>query len=228
MGMAGRIGDRFEAANRDFNASQLEVTDVTTGFGSVSKVLRMVLQSAMLAIGAYLVIQQQATAGVMIASSVLVGRALAPIDLAISQWKGFVNARQSWARLSAMLVDLPLDPLPMSLPAPSSKISVEGVTISAPDGRRTIVHDVSFTLEAGQTLGIIGPSGSGKSTLARALVGAWLTSAGRIRIDRADLHQWSSDQLGRHLGYLPQDVSLFSGTVADNISRFELSPTPRP
>ena len=227
MGMSRRMGDRFEAANAEHNATQLAISDVTTGLGSLSKVLRMALQSAMLGIGAYLVIQQQATAGVIIAGTILVSRALAPVDLAIANWKGFVNARQAWARLSAKLAELPADPMPMPLPDPKILLSVEGVSIAAPGRAGAIVQNVSFSLEAGQSLGIIGPSGSGKSTLVRALVGVWRPTGGRIRLDNAELNQWVPEVLGRHVGYLPQDVALYSGTVAENISRFEVDPDPQ-
>ena len=227
MGMSRRMGDRFDAANAEHNATQLAISDVTTGLGSLSKVLRMALQSAMLGIGAYLVIQQQATAGVIIAGTILVSRALAPVDLAIANWKGFVNARQAWARLSAKLAELPADPIPMPLPDPKSSLSVEGASIAAPGQALPLIQNVSFTLQAGQALGIVGPSGSGKSTLVRALVGAWRLAGGRIRLDNADLDQWVPEVLGRHVGYLPQDVALNSGTVAENISRFEVDPEPK-
>jgi ATP-binding cassette, subfamily C, bacterial PrsD len=227
MGMYGRLGDRFDAISRQHNDASLSISDVTNSMGSVSRVLRMVLQSAMLAIGAYLVIQQEASAGVIIAGSILVGRALAPVDLAISQWKGFMAARQSWGRLAARLAELPADKVPMSLPDPKARLALEGVNIAPPGKARTLVHDLTFAMHAGQALGIIGPSGSGKSSLARVIVGAWRPTTGRIRLDNADLDQWSSEALGRHIGYLPQDVALYSGTVADNIARFEPNPDPQ-
>ena len=226
MGMSRRMGDRFEAASAEHNATQLAISDVTTGLGSLSRVLRIALQSAMLGVGAYLVIQQQATAGVIIAGTILVSRALAPVDLAIANWKGFVNARQAWARLSAKLAELPAHPIPMPLPDPKTSLSVEGVSIAAPGRALPLIENVSFSLGAGQALGIIGPSGSGKSTLVRALVGAWRPAGGRIRLDNADLEHWAPEVLGRHVGYLPQDVALCSGTVTENISRFEVDPDP--
>jgi ATP-binding cassette subfamily C protein len=181
----------------------------------------MMLQSAVLGVGAYLVIHQEATAGIIIAGSILSARALAPVDLAIAHWKSFVAARQSWERLNKLLDQLPVRPEPTLLQDPSSRLSVEGVGIAAPGDQRVIVQDVTFALNAGQALGVIGPSGSGKSSLVRTLVGVWLPFRGKVRLDGAALDQWSSDLLGRHIGYLPQDVELFSGTVAQNICRFD-------
>ncbi|CDX11072.1 Type I secretion system ATP-binding protein PrsD [Mesorhizobium sp. ORS 3324] len=221
MGMAGGLGARWEGANLDYIADQRKVSDVAGGFGAVSKVLRMLLQSSMLGVGAWLVIEQQATAGIIIAASILSGRALAPVDLAIANWKGFASARQGWQRLSRVLAALPAEAEPMLLPAPSANVIMHGVGIAAPGTQRLLVHDASFAMEAGHGLGIIGPSGSGKSTLVRALVGAWQPVSGRVRLDGADLDQWSSRERGRHIGYLPQDVELFAGTVAENIARFE-------
>ncbi|WP_430679103.1 type I secretion system permease/ATPase [Mesorhizobium album] len=221
MGMAGGLAARWEGANLDYIADQRNVSDVAGSFGAVSKVLRMLLQSSMLGVGAWLVIEQQATAGIIIAASILSGRALAPVDLAIANWKGFASARQGWQRLSRVLAAMPAEAEPMLLPAPSANVVMQSVGIAAPGVQRLLVHDASFAMEAGHGLGIIGPSGSGKSTLVRALVGAWQPVSGRVRLDGADLDQWSSRERGRHIGYLPQDVELFAGTVAENISRFE-------
>ncbi len=179
------------------------------------------MQSAVLAVGAYLVIHQEATAGIIIAGSILSARALAPVDLAIAHWKGFVAARQSWHRLNRLLESLPARAVPTLLQNPSSRLSVEAVSIVPPGDQRVIVQDVTFALSAGNGLGIIGPSGSGKSSLVRALVGVWLPARGKVRLDGAALDQWSSDVLGRHVGYLPQDVELFAGSVAQNICRFD-------
>jgi PrtD family type I secretion system ABC transporter len=184
-------------------------------------VMRMTLQSAVLAVGAYLVIHQEATAGIIIAGSILSARALAPVDLAIAHWKGFVAARQSWHRLNRLLESLPARTAQTMLQNPSSRLSVESVSIVPPGDQKVIVQDVTFALEAGNGLGIIGPSGSGKSSLVRALVGVWQPLRGKVRLDGAALDQWSSDVLGRHVGYLPQDVELFAGSVAQNISRFD-------
>ena len=184
------------------------------------------LQSAVLAVGAYLVIHQEATAGIIIAGSILSARALAPVDLAIAHWKGFVAARQSWQRLNVLLSAMPARTAPMALQAPAQRLTVESVSTSPPGVQKIVVHDVSFKLEAGQGLGIIGPSGSGKSSLARLLVGVWQPVRGKVRLDGAALDQWLPDALGRHIGYLPQDVELLAGTVAQNIARFETDADP--
>lgn len=221
MGMAGGLASRWRDANLEFIADQRKVSDVAGSFGAVSKVLRMLLQSSMLGIGAWLVIEQEATAGVIIAASILSGRALAPVDLAIANWKGFASARQGWQRLTKILAAMPAEAEPMLLPAPAASVVMQNAHIAAPGVQRLLVQDASFAMEAGHGLGIIGPSGSGKSTLVRALVGAWNPVSGRVKLDGADLDQWASQERGRHIGYLPQDVELFAGTVAENISRFE-------
>jgi ATP-binding cassette subfamily C protein len=185
----------------------------------------MALQSGVLGIGAWLVINQQATGGIIIASSILTSRALAPIELAISQWRGFVAARQSWRRLNELLARMPADQARMTLPKPVHSLAVEAVSIVPPGTNRVVVHDMAFQLKAGQGLGIIGASASGKSSLARAIVGVWTAARGKIRIDGAALEQWSSEALGPHIGYLPQDMELFAGTVAENIARFEPQPS---
>ena len=221
MGMSRHLGERWKEINATYIDKQRAVNDITAGFGAVSKILRLMLQSAMLGIGAWLVLQGQATAGIIIAGSILAGRALAPVDLAIAHWKGFASARQSWRRLSKLLDLVPPQGNPMTLPMPTSRLAVEGVSIMAPGRRKILVQDVSFALKAGTGVMIIGPSAAGKSALARTLVGAWQPAAGRVRLDGADLKQWAADELGRHIGYLPQDVELFAGTVAENIARFE-------
>src|SRR3982075_4365862 len=221
MGMSGRLIKRWSEANEKYLAGNQRASDVARGLGAVAKVLRMMLQSAVLAVGAYLVIHQEATAGIIIAGSILSARALAPVDLAIAHWKGFVAARQSWHRLNRLLEQLPARAVPTLLQDPSKLLSVEGVAIVPPGDQKVIVQDVTFALEAGSGLGVIGPSGSGKSSLVRALVGVWQPLRGKVRLDGAALDQWSSDVLGRHIGYLPQDVELFAGTVAQNICRFD-------
>ena len=224
MGMFGRMAERWGKANRDYMSSQQRTSDVGGGLSAISKVLRMMLQSGVLAVGAYLVINQQATAGIIIAGSILSARALAPVDLAIAHWKGFVAARQSWQRLSKLLEAMPAQAPPMALHPPSHRLTVESVSAAPPGVNKVMLHDVAFKLEAGQGLGIIGPSGSGKSSLVRLLVGVWQPLRGKVRLDGAALDQWSADVLGRHIGYLPQDVELLTGTVAQNIARFESEP----
>jgi PrtD family type I secretion system ABC transporter len=221
MGMSGRLTRRWSQANQNYIAGNQRSSDVSGGLGAIAKVMRMTLQSAVLAVGAYLVIHQEATAGIIIAGSILSARALAPVDLAIAHWKGFVAARQSWHRLNGLLHQVPAQPAQTLLQAPSSKLSVEGVSIVAPGDQKVIVQDVTFALAAGNGLGVIGPSGSGKSSLVRVLVGVWQPVRGKVRLDGAALDQWSSDVLGRHVGYLPQDVELFAGSIAQNICRFD-------
>lgn len=226
LGMRGRLGLHWALVNRDYALAQQRASDAVGGFGALSKVFRTALQSGVLALGAWLVIHNEATGGIIIASSILVSRALAPAELAIAHWKSFAAARQSWRRLSDLFARLPEAPRPHPLPAPVRAVTVEAVTLAPPGARRTVVHDASFALSAGQGLGVIGPSASGKSTLARALVGIWTPLRGQVRLDGAALDQWSSEALGPHLGFLPQEVELFPGTVAQNIARFESGADP--
>ncbi len=221
MGMAEHMGSLWATCNRRYLAAQQKVADVAASLGGLSKAMRLALQSGVLAIGAWLVINQQATAGIIIASSILTARALAPIEIAISQWRGFIAARRSWQRLHELMVRWPEERARLPLPAPNRSLSIQSVSIAPPGVARTVVQPVTFELSAGQGLAVIGPSASGKSSLARAVVGAWRTSSGRIRLDGATLEQWSPEELGRHIGYLPQDVELFAGTVAQNIARFD-------
>jgi ATP-binding cassette, subfamily C, bacterial PrsD len=227
LGMAGRIGTRWGEANAQYLAHQQRTSDVAGGFGAMSKVLRMLLQSAVLAVGAYLVIEGEATGGIMIAASILTSRALAPVELAIANWKGFVTARQGWRRLQEQLDRTAPAPAPLALPAPRALLALDAAGTGAPGSQRFAVQDVSFELKAGAGLGIIGPSASGKSSLARMLVGVWPTWRGKVRLDAAALEQWPAEERGRHIGYLPQDVELFAGTVAQNIARFEAQPDPQ-
>jgi PrtD family type I secretion system ABC transporter len=226
MGMTRRLAAHWGTNNDKYLNAQEQASDVAANLGATSRVLRMILQSAVLAVGAYLVIHQEATGGVIIASSILTSRALAPVELAIAHWRGFVAARQSWRRLTDLINRLTLDDVPMALPTPRKSLAVEAVNVAPPGVQRLVVRDLGFNLEAGQALGIIGPSASGKSSLARALVGVWQPARGKVRLDGAALEQWPPEDLGRHIGYLPQDVELFDGTVADNIARFDPEPDP--
>lgn len=221
MGFASRICSLWLKSNDAASMAQRRASDIGGGLAAVARALRMVLQSAVLAVGAYLVILQLASPGIIIAGSILAARALAPVDIAIANWRAFVSARQSWNRLGNLLALLPDQPAPLALQPPTVRFQVENVTIAPPGQQTLVVRDVSFVLNRGQGLGIIGPSGSGKSSLARALVGAWLPVGGRIRLDGAALDQWAPEALGRHVGYLPQDVELFAGSVAQNIARFD-------
>ena len=224
MGMAQKLGSRWSKANSEHLKSQRLASDVSGGLGSLSKALRMLLQSLVLGLGAWLVINQEASGGVIIASSILVSRALAPVELAIANWKGFVSARQGWRRLTNMMAMLPVEEVPLELPTPQGTLVVEGIAAVPPSERRVVLSDISFDLKAGAGLGVIGPSASGKSSLARVLVGVWPAARGKVRLDGAALEQWSPELLGTHIGYLPQDVELFDGTVAENIGRFDHQP----
>jgi PrtD family type I secretion system ABC transporter len=221
MGFGSRIAERWSGINAGYLDTNATASDLAGTLATIAKILRMMLQSGILAIGAYLVIHQEATGGIMIASSIMMSRALAPIELAIAHWKGFVTARQAWARLTQLLVLLPETATSVSLPAPRSALSVESISVTPPGERRMVVQDATFALEKGVGLGIVGPSASGKSSLVRAIAGIWLPVRGTVRLDGATLDQWSPEELGKHVGYLPQDVQLFDGTIAENIARFE-------
>jgi ATP-binding cassette, subfamily C, bacterial PrsD len=226
MGMTGRLSALWEAVNQKHLDAHERANDVAGGLGGLSKAARMALQSAVLGLGAYLVINGEATAGVITAGAILGVRTLAPIEQVISHWKGFVSARQSWTRLRGLFSAFPEPADLLPLRTPSSTLTVEGVTLVPPGDQRFVVRGVSFVLTSGSALGIIGPSGSGKSSLARALVGVWKPVRGSVRLDGAALDQWSPEALGRHIGYLPQDVELFEGTIGQNIARFEPNPDP--
>jgi ATP-binding cassette, subfamily C, bacterial len=219
-GMQERIVQRFGAASAEHIAAQQHAADIAGGLGAMSKVVRFILQSAMLGVGAWLVINDQASPGVMIASSIMSSRALAPIELAIGNWRPFLSARQAWQRLRNALGagDAPANTV---VPERASRtLTLEQVAVAAPGGV-VVVQGVTFALEAGQGVGIIGPSASGKSTIARALVGVWPTARGDLRLDGATLDQWNAEARGAMIGYLPQDIELFDGTVAENIARFD-------
>src|SRR3984893_13997659 len=226
MGMRRQAALRWREANQKYLAAHEAASDVASGLGGMSKAFRAILQSLVLAVGAYLVINQESTAGIIIAGSILTARALAPVELAIANWKGFVSARQSGQRLDQLLKLLPKEEEPLALPPPTEVLEVDQIHVTAPGSEKLILKDVSFTLRKGEGLGIIGPSGSGKSSLARALVGVWPQLRRRIKLDNASLEQWSSEALGRHIGYLPQDVELFNGSIAVNIARFDPTATP--
>jgi ATP-binding cassette, subfamily C, type I secretion system permease/ATPase len=227
MGMSHRLRARWEANNAEYLDTQQRAADRTSGLGAVARTVRLLIQSLVLGLGAYLVIHGEVSAGVIIASSILVSRALAPVEQAVAQWKNFVAARLGWRRLNDMMAGMPDAEMSLELPKPESSLSVEHVTAVPPGSTRAVVHDIAFSLSAGDGLGIIGPSGSGKSSLARLIVGAWRPARGKVRIDGAALDQWSPERLGVHVGYLPQDIELFDGTVTDNIARFEPEPSSR-
>lgn len=227
MGLSRRAVARFSKANEDHLDLQTRTNDISGTFGALSRVLRMILQSAVLGLGAYLTIVGELSAGAIIAASVASARALAPIDMAIGNWKGVVAARSSFNRLKETVVAIAGARPPMPLPAPTGSLRVEGITVAAPGTGRVLLSDVSFELKAGQVLGIIGPSGGGKTTLVRALTAIWPTLRGAVRLDEAELAQWDVEALGRHVGYLPQDVSLLEGDIQENISRLSEDAEPR-
>ena len=224
MGFSRRAIERFEKANAEHLSLQTKSSDITGSFGGFSKVLRMILQSAVLGLGAYLVILGDLTAGAIIAASVAASRALAPIDLAISQWKGLVAARRSYGRLRETLSALDDEEFCVQLPRPERSLKVESITVAAPGSGVVVLGEVNLELQAGQALGLIGPSGGGKSTLVRAITGVWPLVRGHVRLDDAELVQWRSDDIGQYVGYVPQDVSLLDATIAENICRLDPNP----
>jgi PrtD family type I secretion system ABC transporter len=222
MGMGNVLAKRWAAINARYITALARAGDVVSSYASVSKVLRLLLQSAILGLGAYLVIYQELTPGSMIAASIMMGRALAPIETAIANWRGFIAARQSTKRLSQTLARLQPRRSPTALPKPVSGLEVEKLTVAAPGSETPIVKDVHFRLSAGDVLGIIGPNGAGKTSLIRTLVGIWRPSRGEVRIDGAPFEQWDPEFIGRHIGFVSQGAELFDGTVAENISRMQI------
>jgi PrtD family type I secretion system ABC transporter len=221
MGFTGRAVQRFTKANAEHLSLQTKTNDISGTFGAFSRVLRMLLQSALLGLGAYLTIIGELSAGAIIACSVAATRALAPVDLAIGNWKNVVAARSAWRRLKETVVALENAVQPMEMPDPAGSLKVEKITVAAPGSGRVLISEIEFELMAGQALGIIGPSGGGKTTLVRALTGIWPTLRGSVRLDDVELAHWREDALGRNLGYLPQDVALMDATIAENIARFD-------
>ncbi len=224
MGMAGSLAQRWAGVNNRYIAAVGRLSDVASSYGSVSKVLRLLLQSMILGLGAYLVIKQELTAGAMIAASIMMGRALAPIETAIANWRAFVAARQSITRLSETLARAAPKRAATALPRPARSLEVEQVTVVAPGGATPIVAGVRFGLKSGEALGIIGPSGAGKTSLVRTLVGIWPPAKGSVRLDGAALDQWEPEFLGRHVGFVSQTVELFDGTISENIARMSIAP----
>jgi ATP-binding cassette subfamily C protein PrsD len=219
LGMLGHLAARYDRVHTTHVNDGLRASESASVIGAFAKVFRMVLQSGILGMGALLVIEGQMSAGSMIAASIMMSRALAPIEIAVANWKGFIGARQSYRRLQHILSLIPAQGKRLPLPAPRREVLVEDLYVSAPGASAPIVQAASLQLQAGQGLGLIGPSASGKSSLARALVGVWPSLRGEVRLDGAALDQWEPDALGQHVGYLPQDVELFGGTVAENIAR---------
>lgn len=227
LGMLGRLRDRWARTQDEALASHMLASDRSGLLTTLSRTLRLVFQSAVLGLGAYLALKREVSPGVMIAASIIMARALAPIETAVSQWPQFQAFRHSWQRLKRFLAEVPKSKPRMELPQPSGRLAVENLSAYLPGAEKPLIGNVSFALEQGGGLGIIGPTGAGKSTLARALVGAWPLTRGTVRLDGATPDQWDPDVLGRSIGYLSQESELFDGTIAENISRFETSPDPK-
>lgn len=220
MGMLENLMARWRQRHRTVLQLQSLASDRAGLISSCSKTFRILVQSLILGLGAYLAIKQEINHGVMMAGSILLGRALAPIDQMIGSWRGFVGARSQYQRLTEVLKKQLAEPERMSLPAPEGHVQVENLIVGAPGSKTPIIKSVSFSVPAGSIVGIIGPSASGKSTLARALLGVWGSQHGVVRLDGADVNNWSKQELGPHVGYLPQDIELFEGTINENIARF--------
>ncbi len=220
MGMLPNIQSRWYKLHSRFLNLQAEASEKAGIVTALSKSFTVALQSLMLGLGALLVLDNSITPGMMIAGSILLGRAIAPVQLLISVWKQIGSTRSAYERLTKLLEQNPAREAGMALPKPKGVIAVENVTAIPPGGKVPVIKGLSFSLAAGEVLGIIGPSGSGKSTLARLLVGVWPAAAGKVRLDGADVYLWNKDELGPHIGYLPQDIELFAGTVSENIARF--------
>ena len=226
MGMVTAFRDLWLNKHYAGLSSNTKAADVSGSFAVITKVLRLFLQSAMLAAGAYYVLQGEMTPGAMIATSIIMSRGLAPIEQTVGQWRNFISARQSLAKLKKEFKDPEQDSERLQLPTPRGYLSVENVFAAPIGNREPVLKGLNFNLEPGDALGVLGPSGSGKSTLAKVLVGVCPTMRGCVRLDAAALEQWPTEQLGQHVGYLPQNAELFNGTVAENISRFNPNATP--
>jgi len=224
LGMQGAVFERWQIARQKALVSNVHASDSSGGLSVLTKTFRMFLQSAMLGLGAYLVLQNQLTAGAMIAGSILLGRALAPIEQSIGQWAQVQTAIKGWDNLATLLSRIPIEPPRTALPRPKALLSGEQITVVPPGQQQAALRMISFKLLPGQALGVIGASGAGKSTLARAITGVWQAAGGTIRLDGAALDHYESDVLGQHIGYLPQRVQLFDGTIAENIARMALRP----
>jgi PrtD family type I secretion system ABC transporter len=226
LGMVDRFGTLWAKVNERYLRENIRATDVYANLGSGAKVLRYVLQSGMLGIGAYLVVSDKASGGIMIASSIMMGRALAPVEVALGSWKQLVAARQGITRLRDICKSTAKPPVPpVKLPRPCRELSVQELSVAAPGTDKPIVQNITFALKPGMGLALLGASASGKTSLSKALVGIWPAQHGVVRLDGAALDQWRNEDLGRHIGYLPQDVALFDGTVAENICRFDVGAT---
>ena len=224
LGMTNAAFDRWQVARGQALVQGIAASDLGGVFGTISKTFRQFLQSAMLGLGAYLVLQNELGSGAMITGSILLGRALQPIEMVVGQWALVTRAQEGRARLSELLTRVQPEPPHTELPRPRAILEAQNLTVVPPGETQAVLRMVSFRLEQGQALGIIGPSGAGKSTLARALIGAWKPAGGKVRLDGAALDQYDPDRLGSYIGYLPQRITLFDGTIAENIARLQKNP----
>ncbi len=225
LGMLGTIRNRWNGTHNEQLSIQVKAGNRAGTSLALSRFVRMSLQVLILAVGGYLAIIDEITPGTMIAGSIIMGRALAPVEMAVGQWRTFVSMRDAFSRLSQLLERAPKTVEPMDLPSPLGEVKLESLIVVPPGGKAPVLKNITLNADPGDIIGLIGPSGSGKSTLARALVGVWPVSAGVVRIDGAELLQWDPEKLGPHIGFMPQDVELFDGTIAENIARFtEVNP----
>jgi len=220
MGMLSNLRSRWRFHADNVINMQSSASDKAGLLTAISKSSRTTLQSLALGMGAYLAINQEISPGMMIAGSILLGRALAPVDLLVGSWKSFINARGQFERIDDILTRISQEKEKMELPVPTGALMAEGVNAAPPGSRTPVLRGINFSIAAGTALGIIGPSAAGKSTLARVLLGIWPVMSGAVRLDGADIFQWDREQLGPHVGYLPQDIELFDGTISENIARF--------
>ncbi|WP_313323901.1 type I secretion system permease/ATPase [Pseudomonas sp.] len=220
MGMLPNLLKRWKIRGYKVLSLQARASEKGGAISNASRTWRMLLQSFMLGLGAYLVINNEITPGLMTAASILVGRALAPIDQMIGNWRGFVAARGQYARLNDVLQQIPADPERMPLPVPKGDLSVEQIIVTPPGAHSPVIKGISFRAPPGASVGVLGASAAGKSTLARALLGIWPAQSGKVRLDGADMFHLDRAAVGPHLGYLPQDIELFEGSIAENIARF--------
>ncbi|MEO6353755.1 MAG: type I secretion system permease/ATPase [Burkholderiaceae bacterium] len=220
MGMLPNLQARWFKLHSKFLRLQAEASEKAGIVGAFTKFTRISLQSLVLGLGALLVIEGKISPGMMIAGSILMGRALSPVEQLIGVWKQFASTRSAYERLTKLLAENPAREAGMALPRPLGALSIEGVTAAPPGSKVAVLNGLTFAIAPGDVLGVIGPSGSGKSTLARLMVGVWPAAVGKVRLDGADIYRWNKDQLGPNIGYLPQDIELFAGTVSENIARF--------
>ncbi len=220
MGMQESIKTLWQSKYFDFLNAQMVASEHAGFWSNLTKVTRIFLQSLILGLGAYLAIKAEVSPGMVVAGSIIMGKALAPLDLMIAGWRGFVQARGAYERLDTLLQQYTMSHKPMELPAPKGELSVETIVLTPPDSKQPSLNGVSLHVKQGDIVGIIGPSAAGKSSLARAVLGLWPLSSGIVRLDHADIRQWDREQLGQYVGYLPQDIELFEGSISQNIARF--------